>query len=229
MPTTSRRSSVPAPTSACTMRSRGCRRCSATAGWSTPAIGGGRWLAERQVLVPWGDARRCSPKSAMALAGEPARSAADHGVPRAACRSRCHRATAARSRVGERGALTGAPPAVAHRDEPPARGSSVGGSVAGDREGLGCRARTVARTGSRSSTPTGSPGCSCCEGGALVGRGAVRLMGFNNPPVPWSEMERLLSDRRRPGIKPAGADGGDSPAWSRKRGPYVPPAIERPR
>ena len=53
-------------------------------------------------------------------------------------------------------------------------------------------------------------------------------MGFDNPSVPWSEMERLLSDRRRPGGPPAGADGGDSPAWSRKRGPYVPPTIERP-
>ncbi len=53
-------------------------------------------------------------------------------------------------------------------------------------------------------------------------------MGFNNPSVPWSEMERLLSDRRRPNTTPAGADGGDSPAWSRKRGPYLPPAIERP-
>ncbi|WES64809.1 error-prone DNA polymerase [Microbacter sp. GSS18] len=53
-------------------------------------------------------------------------------------------------------------------------------------------------------------------------------MGFNNPGVPWSEMERILSDRRRPGGPPAGADGGDSPAWSHKRGPYVPPPIERP-
>ena len=53
-------------------------------------------------------------------------------------------------------------------------------------------------------------------------------MGFNNPSVPWSEMERVLSDRRRPGGPPAGADGGDSPAWSRKRGPYVHAPIERP-
>lgn len=53
-------------------------------------------------------------------------------------------------------------------------------------------------------------------------------MGFNNPGVPWSEMERLLSDRRRPGGPPAGADGGDSPAWSHKRGPYLPPEIPRP-
>lgn len=53
-------------------------------------------------------------------------------------------------------------------------------------------------------------------------------MGFNNPSVPWSEMERLLSDRRRPTGRPAGADGGDSPAWSHKRGPYVAPGIQRP-
>lgn len=51
-------------------------------------------------------------------------------------------------------------------------------------------------------------------------------MGFNNPSVSWSEMERLLSDRRRP--KPPPGDGGDSPAWSHKRGPYVAPPIERP-
>ena len=38
----------------------------------------------------------------------------------------------------------------------------------------------------------------------------------------------MLSDRRRPAGVPADADGGDSPAWSRKRGPYVPPAIRRP-
>jgi error-prone DNA polymerase len=53
-------------------------------------------------------------------------------------------------------------------------------------------------------------------------------MGFNNPGVSWSEIERVLSGRRRPDPRPAGADGGDSPAWSHKRGPYVPPRIERP-
>ena len=42
-------------------------------------------------------------------------------------------------------------------------------------------------------------------------------MGFHNPSVPWSEMERLLSldghsDKRRPGDVPANADGGDSQA-----------------
>jgi len=53
-------------------------------------------------------------------------------------------------------------------------------------------------------------------------------MGFDNPPISWSELERTLSDTRRPSTRPAAADGGDSPAWSHKRAPYVPPAIERP-
>ncbi len=53
-------------------------------------------------------------------------------------------------------------------------------------------------------------------------------MGFHNPPVKWSELERALSDTRRPVSAPANGDGGDSPAWSHKRGPYVPPTIERP-
>ncbi len=68
-------------------------------------------------------------------------------------------------------------------------------------------------------------------------------MSFRNPPVPWSELERRLSDRTRPGgsgvEERAGngthgraaesgmaiGDGGDSPAWSRKRERYEPPAI----
>ncbi len=52
-------------------------------------------------------------------------------------------------------------------------------------------------------------------------------MGFNNPSVPWSEIERVLSGNRAPSAPP-GADGGDSPAWSRKRGSYTAPSIERP-
>ncbi|TCO51622.1 error-prone DNA polymerase [Kribbella antiqua] len=50
-------------------------------------------------------------------------------------------------------------------------------------------------------------------------------MGYNNPPIKWSELERKLSDRSRPdshGGRPVTADGGDSPAWSQHRGPYVP-------
>jgi error-prone DNA polymerase len=51
------------------------------------------------------------------------------------------------------------------------------------------------------------------------------LMGFDNPNIPWSELERKLSDRHRPGGYPSNVDGGDSPAWSHKRGPYVPTPV----
>ncbi|MFE6966294.1 error-prone DNA polymerase [Agromyces sp. NPDC057679] len=49
-------------------------------------------------------------------------------------------------------------------------------------------------------------------------------MGWNNPEIPWSELERTLSDRRRPnpGASKLIADGGDGPAFSRKRQPYRP-------
>ncbi len=49
-------------------------------------------------------------------------------------------------------------------------------------------------------------------------------MGWHNPPIPWTEYERLLRDASRPGSSPpVGADAGDSPAWSAKRAPYQPP------
>src|SRR5215210_2942825 len=51
-------------------------------------------------------------------------------------------------------------------------------------------------------------------------------MGFNNPNMPWSEIEALLSERGRDGRapgSPAWNAGGDGPAWSRKRQPYEPP------
>ena len=57
-------------------------------------------------------------------------------------------------------------------------------------------------------------------------------MGWNNPNVPWSDIERLLSDRPD-GARPTdiwAGDGNDSPAWSRKRQAYLPPAdLERCR
>ncbi|HVM06809.1 MAG TPA: error-prone DNA polymerase [Acidimicrobiales bacterium] len=46
-------------------------------------------------------------------------------------------------------------------------------------------------------------------------------MGWRNPRIPWSELERRLSD------VPVGANGGDSPAWSRKRPPFEPSAPPR--
>src|SRR4051812_42128805 len=57
-------------------------------------------------------------------------------------------------------------------------------------------------------------------------------MGFNNPSVPWSELEKQLSGRRspKPARPPVGewANGGDSPAWSHHRPTYeAPPALIR--
>jgi error-prone DNA polymerase len=51
-------------------------------------------------------------------------------------------------------------------------------------------------------------------------------MGWNNPPIPWSELERKLSDRRRPGSSPHGI--GDDVPLSRKRQAYRPAAPPRP-
>ncbi|QHC66640.1 DNA polymerase III subunit alpha [Rathayibacter sp. VKM Ac-2759] len=47
-------------------------------------------------------------------------------------------------------------------------------------------------------------------------------MGWNNPPIPWSEFERRLSTGRRSDGTVVRGDGGDSPAWSHKRGAYSP-------
>ncbi len=63
-------------------------------------------------------------------------------------------------------------------------------------------------------------------------------MGFNNPDMPWRELERTLSDRPspnppRPPDQPRSANGrapgspswnagGDGPAWTRKRQPFEP-------
>lgn len=56
-----------------------------------------------------------------------------------------------------------------------------------------------------------------------------------NPPVPWRELERRLSDSGHPGTigaSPGGSprgDGGDAPAWSRRRATYEAPAVVRGR
>src|SRR3569833_4150210 len=47
----------------------------------------------------------------------------------------------------------------------------------------------------------------------LVGSG---ILAFNNPRVPWSEVERIASGR-----PPVPGDGNDAPAWSRKREGYA--------
>src|SRR5262245_53205935 len=55
-------------------------------------------------------------------------------------------------------------------------------------------------------------------------------MGWRNPLVPWSELEGRLSGTwdEGPMVLPWG-DGGDSPAWSRKRGAYESDPLPRGR
>ncbi|HEY0002478.1 MAG TPA: error-prone DNA polymerase, partial [Actinoplanes sp.] len=69
-------------------------------------------------------------------------------------------------------------------------------------------------------------------------------MGFHNPRMSWSDLERTLSGPKAPAGKridtgdkrhlhpvvdplAVDGDGGDSPAWSRKRQPYSAPALVR--
>jgi error-prone DNA polymerase len=58
-------------------------------------------------------------------------------------------------------------------------------------------------------------------------------MGWMNPPVTWPELNRALTDRAPVAGRgdPFGflGDGGDSPAWSRKRQAYEAPALVRRR
>ncbi len=51
-------------------------------------------------------------------------------------------------------------------------------------------------------------------------------MGWGNPAIPWSELERRYAGRPKTGgAPPDQPDGGDSPAWSRKREAYQPPEL----
>src|SRR5215207_8273621 len=56
-------------------------------------------------------------------------------------------------------------------------------------------------------------------------------MGWHSGPPSWTEMERVLNGKpRRAGwpIDEQVGDGGDSPAWSCKRGSYEPLEVQRP-
>lgn len=68
------------------------------------------------------------------------------------------------------------------------------------------------------------------------------MMGFQNPPMPWHELQRRLTGPEQQGAPDSGpapdapyyfgqsegGDGGDSPAWSRKRAPYEGSGPPRP-
>ncbi|MEU8614441.1 PHP domain-containing protein, partial [Actinoplanes sp. NPDC048791] len=54
-------------------------------------------------------------------------------------------------------------------------------------------------------------------------------MSFHNPRMPWSKLEGTLTGKHLHVVDPLAVDGdgGDSPAWSRKRQPYQAPALVR--
>jgi error-prone DNA polymerase len=60
-------------------------------------------------------------------------------------------------------------------------------------------------------------------------------VGWNNPPVPWSQLERTLSGMSNPSeiihdpLTIDHGDGGDTPAWTRKRPRYQAPDLVRQR
>ncbi|MBD2758840.1 error-prone DNA polymerase [Yimella sp. cx-573] len=55
-------------------------------------------------------------------------------------------------------------------------------------------------------------------------------MGWSNPPISWSELEQTLSHGTRPQARSVPvADGGDGPAFSRKRAKFLPADIVRPQ
>ncbi|BCN65078.1 error-prone DNA polymerase [Prescottella equi] len=62
---------------------------------------------------------------------------------------------------------------------------------------------------------------------ACVLREGDSWMGWGHGPPTWAEMERVLSGRPRHESQFPG-DGGDSPAWSRKRGAYLADGAVRP-
>ncbi len=62
---------------------------------------------------------------------------------------------------------------------------------------------------------------------ACVLREGGSWMGWGHGPPTWAEMERVLSGRPRHESRFPG-DGGDSPAWSRKRGAYLADGAVRP-
>ena len=47
-------------------------------------------------------------------------------------------------------------------------------------------------------------------------------MGWNNPPIPWRELERRMSGRPMPDNSEDNPDGDNAPGYSHKRAPYVP-------
>ena len=96
-----------------------------------------------------------------------------------------------------RGLLTGSPAWLVRQGNGESNSASTPGPDPGcwTNDG-GPRIGARPAPGCRSSPRAGSPaGPVDTADRRLAGRGGVRLMGWNNPNVPWSELERALSGR----------------------------------
>ncbi len=134
-------------------------------------------------------------------------------------------ASGAEVAVDDRGALS-EPPATVQRRQQHAAGRRVGRTVAGRRAlvGSGCREpgqpiparrrerrRLAARARAR----------------PLVGGSEVRLaMGWQNPPIPWSEFERTLSGNRQAGCRRSAPTAATARPGRASATPFQPTAIE---
>ena len=218
--TTRRGSGAAGPTSACTTGSPACRACSATRRSSPRRSAAAACSPTGRCSSPWGDRApdRASdapwPGSLPALA--PA-SVFRERLPIALLDARGDRRRDRRARGDLRTAR-----AVRRRRRRGRARARLGGSVAGRRTLVGRRARQA-----RAPVPGGRRRrlrvAPRARPRGLVGRGEVRLMGLEQP--------RRSRGRSSSASSPTGdgragrrviADGGDSPAWSRKRHPYRP-------
>ncbi len=193
-----------------------------------PVLAGGRSAVDRITLVPWGDERVSPQAQADPWPGSlPAPS-----PTRVTAGSREIRASVA---GGLRGPRRGGSAGPAHRSRTVDRIACLARPVGRTRKQTPARRRLGRAMAAGRTVVVGEPAASRRPGAdrhrgrgrhvaatghrRLAGRGGVRLMGWNNPNVPWSELERALSGRPpRPGTGPIGPlrpAGGDRPGHDR--------------
>ncbi len=206
----------------------------------TPVLDGGRVGGRPDPAGAVGRRAGADPGGRAAVAGPAARALAGDRAGRADPGPHPH---------GRRRAGRGHRPAHAHRLAGHGRAGRRAGADRDHRLGRAVAGRR-ALVGDRRGPPLRPlpiparrwPGAFRCTGGrSLARRGGLRLMGFNNPDVPWHELERRLSGRNPdgksweqpgpdyyPDVLSGYGDGGDSPAWTRKRQHYTAEALEPP-
>ncbi len=206
---------------------RGVARVQAMLGFDAvrrPVLHGGRSPATRQSSVAWGErAVGLRRSTGPGPAGCPARPRCGSSPSRSPPRSSTSPATSSPSPTAEPSpatrrasgsAGTGCPGSRSRPGPDPGRSTSRGGA---SRVPVADRA-----LGSRSSGSTGGRGCWSATPPAGGSRRATTdghhqeagLMGWNNPEMPWSELERRLS--ARPGsTTPRSRGPGDVPAGCR--------------